>query len=106
MPTHYEGYGMPVIEMRAVGGAVITSLDPAVREVAGSDTPGIDAADQKGWTRAMERASSDPKWLEIQKKSGPAHAATHTWHRGAKTVVQAATLALGGTQYSQGRNAA
>ena len=95
MPTHYEGYGMPVVEMRATGGAVITSLDPAVREVAGPDTPGVDGQDEDGWRQSMERAASDPAWLQGQRADGPAWAARHTWDRGARAVVEACHIAMG-----------
>ena len=95
MPTHYEGYGMPVIEMRAAGGAVITSLDPAVREVAGEDTPAIDAQDGNGWTEAMRRAADEPTWLEEQRANGPAWAGRHTWLQGAQAVLAAAHAARG-----------
>ena len=98
MPTHYEGYGMPVIEMRAAGGAVITSLDPAVREVAGPDTPGVDGLDQNGWREAMARAADDPTWLDAQRTAGPGWAARHTWERGARAVVEACQIALHGAQ--------
>lgn len=100
MPTHYEGYGMPVIEMRAAGGAVITSLDPAVREVAGPDTPGVDGMDQKGWREAMVRAAEDATWLDEQRAAGPAWAGRHTWDRGALAVVEACRIAMGATQGS------
>jgi alpha-1,3-rhamnosyl/mannosyltransferase len=106
MPSHYEGYGMPVIEMRAVGGAVITSLDPAVREVAGPDTPGVDALDESGWANSLRRAVEDPRWLEAQRQNGPAWASRHTWAHGAQAVVRAAHVALAGAGVSASRVAA
>ena len=106
MPTHYEGFGMPVIEMRAVGGAVLTSLDPAVREIAGDDTPGIAADDQAGWTAALDRAAADDNWLAPQRSAGPAWAGRFTWRRGAEAVRDACRVAIVGTSARSGPVAA
>jgi glycosyltransferase involved in cell wall biosynthesis len=95
MPTWYEGFGLPVIEMRACGGAVITSLDPAVREVAGDDTPGIAANDVAGWTEALRRAAEDPSWLEPQRLHGPARAAQFTWDKAADGMIRTCQMAMG-----------
>ena len=95
MPTWYEGFGLPVIEMRACGGAVITSLDPAVREVAGDDTPGIAANDEAGWTEALRRAAEDPAWLEPQRLHGPARAAQFTWDKAADGMIRTCQMAMG-----------
>lgn len=95
MPTWYEGFGLPVIEMRACGGAVITSLDPAVREVAGDDTPGIAANDEAGWAEALRRAAEDPAWLEPQRRHGPARAAQFTWDKAAEGMIRACQMAMG-----------
>lgn len=95
MPTWYEGFGMPVIEMRACGGAVITSLDPAVREVAGDDTPGIAAEDEAGWTAALRRAAEDPAWLMSQRRNGPVRAAQFTWNKAADEMVRTCRMAVG-----------
>jgi alpha-1,3-rhamnosyl/mannosyltransferase len=78
-PTHYEGFGLPAVEMLACGGAVIASSTPAVAEVLGGCGVLVDPNDLDGWRAAMARAICDGDWLESLRKGGPERAASFTW---------------------------
>ena len=80
-PSHYEGFGLPPLEMLATGGAVIASTAAAHREVLSSHTRLIDANDQDGWRDALLRAATDDDWLKELRHGGGAHAAQFTWDR-------------------------
>lgn len=53
MPSHVEGFGMPVMEALADGTPVIASDIPAFREIAAGAAELIDPLDGLGWTRAI-----------------------------------------------------
>src|SRR5205814_5468167 len=48
-PSHYEGFGLPPLEMLAVGGAVIASTAEAHREVIGPHAHYVEPLDEAGW---------------------------------------------------------
>src|SRR5262249_25037407 len=61
-PTHYEGFGLPPLEMMACGGAVLASTAEAVREVVGDCGFQIDPGDETGWHAAIARVITDDDW--------------------------------------------
>ena len=93
-PTHYEGFGMPVIEMFACGGAVLASTAGAVAEVANGVAHLIDPADEGGWRDAMQRIILDDDWHARLCIGGPAIARRFTWEACARDTWQAYHRAL------------
>lgn len=62
-PSHYEGFGLPPLEMLACGGRVIASDTPAVREVVGPHAILLNPNDTPAWRNAMQavlRNASSP----------------------------------------------
>jgi glycosyltransferase involved in cell wall biosynthesis len=55
-PSHYEGFGLPVLEAMQCGALVIASRDPAIMEVAGDGAILIDINDGAGWIKALRSA--------------------------------------------------
>jgi len=53
MPSHVEGYGMPVTEALSAGTPVIASDIPAFREISRGAAELIDPLDGLGWARAI-----------------------------------------------------
>jgi alpha-1,3-rhamnosyl/mannosyltransferase len=88
-PSHYEGFGLPPLEMLAAGGAVIASDVAAHREVLGRHAAMIDPGDYDGWRDALKRASTDDDWLNELRQGGRRHAAQFTWERTARETVAA-----------------
>ena len=80
-PTHYEGFGLPPIEMLACGGRVVASTDAAVREVLGPHAQFVHAHDEAGWREAMREIATsrvcEPNEAAIE------HARGFTWTRAA-----------------------
>lgn len=60
-PSHYEGFGLPLLEAFQCGTPVVASRDPALREVSGGAAL---HADPDGWPEAMEAVLRDPAWAE------------------------------------------
>ncbi|HET6572063.1 MAG TPA: glycosyltransferase family 1 protein [Fimbriiglobus sp.] len=82
-PSHYEGFGLPPLEMLACGGAVLASTADAVREVCGDHAALIAPKDLPGWRAAMLRLATDADYRNDLRRGGVAHAARFTWERSA-----------------------
>ena len=78
-PSHYEGFGLPVLEAMQCGAAVITSRDPAIMETAGDAALEIDANDGRAWVEALNAAITCPAWICELREKGPIRASQFTW---------------------------
>ena len=78
-PSHYEGFGMPPIEMMACGGAVLASTANAVVEVVGDKAHLTDPDDTEGWRDAMARVLTDDDWHRSLRERVAEAAARFTW---------------------------
>jgi alpha-1,3-rhamnosyl/mannosyltransferase len=94
-PSHYEGFGLPPVEMLACGGAVLASTADAVREVVSGHAWFVDAADVGGWKDALERAATDDDFLNRLRTNGPRLAAKYTWGRAAADTRRVYARVLG-----------
>lgn len=59
MPSHIEGYGLPVLEALALGAPVIAHALPVYREIAGNIPLLIDIADEDAWLAALTDYAED-----------------------------------------------
>lgn len=80
-PSHYEGFGLPPLEMLACGGAVLASTAGAVVEVVGKNAALIDAEDEVGWSDALGRVIVDDDWRNALRQGATARARLFTWQR-------------------------
>jgi alpha-1,3-rhamnosyl/mannosyltransferase len=87
-PSHYEGFGLPPVEMMACGGAVLASTAPAIREVCGRLAQFIDPNDEAGWRDAMKRVIADPDWRFELRSGVRQHASRYAWRRTAERTWQ------------------
>ena len=94
-PSHYEGFGLPPVEMLGCGGAVVASTCEAVREVVDGHAHFIEPEDVGGWRDAMSRAATDDDFLARLKANGLAHAAQYNWTRAAAETVAVYERVLG-----------
>ena len=95
-PSHYEGFGLPPIEMMACGGAVLASTAGAVVETTGGKAHLLDPLDQGVWREAMQRVILDDDWWQ-QLRHGVIELARHyTWERCAADTWQVYRRVLGG----------
>lgn len=76
MPSFTEGFGLPLIEARALGVPIVASDIPAHREVGGSGTIYLDPLDGPGWRRAIGRLAA-----EARQPVAPDCAPPMTWPR-------------------------
>src|SRR5579872_3107346 len=81
-PSHYEGFGLPVLEAMQCGACVFISADAALREVAGDAGVTLDGA--RDWAEAMSAAASHPEWLQQMRSKSLARAREFSWTRTAR----------------------
>lgn len=86
-PTHYEGFGLPVIEAMQCGVPVVTSLDEAVVEVAGGAAIHCSATSPQDWTDVLTRLLEQPRWRAELRSAGLARAAEFSWDRTARETL-------------------
>jgi glycosyltransferase involved in cell wall biosynthesis len=94
-PTHYEGFGLPPLEMMACGGAVLASRAGAVVETVGTQAHLIDALDLEGWRDAMRRVITDDGWHAMLRHGAAEVARPFTWERCARATYRVYGEVLG-----------
>jgi glycosyltransferase involved in cell wall biosynthesis len=78
-PSHYEGFGLPVLEAMQCGTPVIISEDPALIETAGD--AGMRADKAGGFAQAMQALLDSPELRAEMRSRSLARAAQFTWER-------------------------
>jgi glycosyltransferase involved in cell wall biosynthesis len=80
-PSHYEGFGLPVLEAMQCGAAVIASRDPAIREVTGGAAILLDANDRRAWAETLRNLVEQPERLRDLRQRALARAAEFSWSK-------------------------
>jgi glycosyltransferase involved in cell wall biosynthesis len=78
-PTHYEGFGLPVLEAMQCGCPVITSRDPAVMEVSAGAAIHVTSAQEIA--EAMRSVAADPGLRARLLEAGLKRSADFSWRR-------------------------
>ncbi len=86
-PSHYEGFGMPPVEMLACGGVVLAAPAGAVEEVASPSAHILRSQDPQEWRDAMLRLAVDDDWHAQLASQGIETASRHTWQRCADLTI-------------------
>mgnify|MGYP000476926460 FL=1 len=87
-PSHYEGFGLPVLEAMTLGTPVVTSNTSSLPEVAGDAALSIDPSDVEAQADAILKIISDAHFRDELIKKGKARAALFSWERTARETLQ------------------
>jgi glycosyltransferase involved in cell wall biosynthesis len=88
-PSHYEGFGLPVLEAMRCGAPVIASRDPAIGEVAGNAGLCLDSRDTRAWAEAMRAALGNTGWRDARRDASMEQARRFSWEQTARLTREA-----------------
>lgn len=95
-PSHYEGFGLPVLEAMARGVPVVASDIDALRETGGTAATYVDPANAESVASGIIRVLDDRDRRQQAVADGFERARHATWHRTALGTRRAYVLAAGG----------
>lgn len=87
LPSHMEGFGIPVLEAMALGVPVVVSDRGALPEVAGDAGLVVPAADDEALAAAMAQVLDRAELAAQMRERGLAHAASFSWEASAQQLL-------------------
>jgi glycosyltransferase involved in cell wall biosynthesis len=93
-PSHYEGFGLPIVESMACGTPVLTSDRPATAEVAGGAAVLVDPLDGRAMGDALTELLGDDLLRQRLRADGLARARSFSWARAAEETARVYRLFL------------
>jgi len=87
-PSHYEGFGLPVLEAMACGAPVLCSTAPALVELTKDAAERVDPENLTAWGQAMQTLLEDAPRRQRLAESGRARAALFTADRMAEEMLK------------------
>ena len=88
-PSHYEGFGLPVLEAMTLGAPVVSSNTSSIPEVAGDAALLVDPNDFMQIAEAILRVISDRQLRQDLINKGKARASLFSWENTAKETLKA-----------------
>jgi len=85
-PSHYEGFGIPVLEAMSHRLPVLASSSTALPEVVGDGGVLLDPDDVEAWAEAMGRIIDEPEHRADLSRRAEARAAGFTWEASAQAL--------------------
>lgn len=83
MPSHYEGFGLPLVEAMACGTPTLASDIPVFQEVCGKGSTLLPIEDAGAWANGIEHISLNRKAAATLSATGRQHVAQFSWSRSA-----------------------
>lgn len=87
-PSHYEGFGLPVLEAMQCGAPVVTTNASSLPEVAGDAALMVSPDDVAGLTAMLKRALCEPGLREDMRGKGFEQAARFSWRKTAEMTAE------------------
>ena len=87
-PSHYEGFGLPVLEAMACGTPVVASRASSLPEVVGDAGLQVDPDDSEQLAAALELLALNPNVREDMRRRGLERARCFTWHAAASGLLE------------------
>jgi Glycosyltransferase len=88
-PSHYEGFGLPVLEAMTLGAPVITSNTSSLPEVAGDAALLVDPNEPTQLAEAILKVISDCQLRRKLIHKGQERAKLYSWERTAQETLKA-----------------
>ncbi len=88
-PSHYEGFGLPVLEAMTLGAPVVTSKTSSLPEVAGDAAILVDPNDSVSLAEAILQVISDSQLRQTLVQKGNERAKLYSWEKTAQATLQA-----------------
>lgn len=97
MPSHHEGFGLPVLEAMACGTPIVAGRAGNLPDLAADAAELVPPGDAPALAEAMRRLLADPQARARLAAAGPRRAAAYTWKEAAErtAAVYAAALRAG-----------